>query len=151
MHDWYGFKMSDNLTSWARALLEKLLIPHLFKKFPPFYGTIKYSTVFTRVLQFSLFWGRWSSPRLSVLFMVDFHINLRPGPSISCNHTHVMCCSHLAPQLHYLCEGHYKPLTYRIYNQLIQLGAVCWCVLGFRTINPSCPVCSKSCHMLTVY
>lgn len=47
--------MSDNLTPWARALLEKLLIPQLFKKFPPFYGTIRFSTVFTRVQESSSF------------------------------------------------------------------------------------------------
>ena len=228
--------MSDNLTPWTRALLEKLQIPQLFKKFRAFYGTIRFITVCTRIQNCPvLFWGRWSSPRLSVLFMVDFHTILRPGPSlfvclfvcfwrnsppvgqrrtttgrtpldewsarrrdlyltthnthniqismppvgfeptipasertqthtldraatgigpgpsISGSHAHVICCSHLAPQFYYLCEGHYKPLTYRICNQLIQLGAVCWCVLGFRTISPSSPVCNKSRHMLTVY
>ena len=101
----------------------------------------------TRVVQLSLFGGRWCSPRLSILFMVYFHIILRPGSGICSNHARVICCSHLAPQFHYLCEGHNKPLTYCICNQLIPLGAVCWCVLGFRTISPSSRVCSKSSYV----
>jgi len=54
MRNWYGFNMSDNLMPWARALLEKL-IPQLFKKFPTFYGTKRFITVFTRVQKSSIF------------------------------------------------------------------------------------------------
>jgi hypothetical protein len=35
------------LTPWSRGLLEKLIIAEVDKKFPAFYGTRKFITVFT--------------------------------------------------------------------------------------------------------
>jgi hypothetical protein len=38
---------SKNLTPWSRLLLEKLIVIQLVKKFPAFYRTLKFITVFT--------------------------------------------------------------------------------------------------------
>jgi hypothetical protein len=42
------------LTLWSRVLLEKLIVIHLVKKFPAFYGTHNFLTVFTRAHHRSL-------------------------------------------------------------------------------------------------
>ena len=44
------------LTPWSRALLEKLTGFHLVKKFPAFYGTRRFITVFTSARHLSLSW-----------------------------------------------------------------------------------------------
>jgi len=41
-------KWSNNITSRSRVLLEKLIVTHLVKKFPAFYGDRRFITVFTR-------------------------------------------------------------------------------------------------------
>jgi hypothetical protein len=46
------------LTPWSRVLPEKLKRPKLLKKFPAFYGTRKFITVFTAVQHLSLSWAR---------------------------------------------------------------------------------------------
>jgi hypothetical protein len=47
------------LTLWGRDLLEKLIVTQLVKKFPAFYGTWRFITVFTRARHWSLSWARW--------------------------------------------------------------------------------------------
>jgi len=42
-------------TPWRRVLLEKLVVLQLVKKFPEFYGSRKFITVFTRFYHLSLF------------------------------------------------------------------------------------------------
>jgi hypothetical protein len=42
------------LTPWSRVLPEKLKRPELLKKFPTFYGTRRFITVFTRASHLSL-------------------------------------------------------------------------------------------------
>ena len=44
------------LTPWSRVLLEKLTGCQLVKKFPAFYGTIRFITAFTSARQLSLSW-----------------------------------------------------------------------------------------------
>jgi hypothetical protein len=44
--------------SWSWALLKKLSIVQLLKNFPEFYGARRFINVFTRALQWSLFWAR---------------------------------------------------------------------------------------------
>jgi hypothetical protein len=44
--------------SWSCALLEKVPIVQPFKKFPAFYGTRRFITVFTRAFHWSLSWAR---------------------------------------------------------------------------------------------
>jgi hypothetical protein len=44
---------------WSRALLEKLTVTHLIKKFPAFYWTRRVITVFTRASHWSLSWAKW--------------------------------------------------------------------------------------------
>jgi hypothetical protein len=44
--------------SWSRALLEKPPIVQLLKNFPSFYGTRRFSTMFIKVLYWSLFGAR---------------------------------------------------------------------------------------------
>ena len=45
------------LTPWSTVLLEKLTYLQLVKKFPAFYGTRKFITVFTSARQLSLSWA----------------------------------------------------------------------------------------------
>jgi len=44
----------QSLTTWSRVLLEKLMVTHLVKKFPVFYGTRRFITIFTRDRHWSL-------------------------------------------------------------------------------------------------
>jgi hypothetical protein len=44
--------------TWNGVLPEKLTGPHLLKKFPAFYGTRRFITVFTRVRHLCLSWAR---------------------------------------------------------------------------------------------
>jgi hypothetical protein len=58
-------RLTDWMTSWSRGPLEKLIVTQLVKKFPAFYGTRRFITVFTRA-------HHWSEPdepnlRLSTL------------------------------------------------------------------------------------
>jgi hypothetical protein len=46
------------LTPWSRVLPEKLRRPKLLTKFPAFYGTRRFITVFTRARHLSLSWAR---------------------------------------------------------------------------------------------
>jgi hypothetical protein len=41
---WYW---PSEITPWNKVILEKLIVAQLFKKFPVFYGTRKFITVFT--------------------------------------------------------------------------------------------------------
>jgi hypothetical protein len=50
----YNFIIVIKLTPWTRVLLEKLTGPQLFTKFPAFYGTQRFITVFTRAHHLSL-------------------------------------------------------------------------------------------------
>jgi hypothetical protein len=45
----------NQLTAWSRVIFKKLTIAQLVKKFPAYYGTISFITVFTRTRQWSLF------------------------------------------------------------------------------------------------
>jgi len=40
------------MAPWGRVLLEKLIVAELVNKFPAFYATRKFVTVFTRARQF---------------------------------------------------------------------------------------------------
>jgi len=46
--------MSVQLTSCSRVLLEKLIVAQLVRKFPAFYGTRRFITVFTTARHWSL-------------------------------------------------------------------------------------------------
>jgi hypothetical protein len=39
---------SNPVIPWSRALLEKATVPRLFKKFPTFSGTRRFTAIFTR-------------------------------------------------------------------------------------------------------
>jgi len=56
---------TDQLTQWSIVLLEKLTITQLVKKFPTFYGTQWFITMFTRTHQKSLSWARRIQSRTS--------------------------------------------------------------------------------------
>jgi hypothetical protein len=47
------------LTPWNRVLLEKPRVTQLINKFPAFYGTQKFITVFISVHHWTLSWARW--------------------------------------------------------------------------------------------
>jgi hypothetical protein len=48
------FRNVVKLTPWIRVLLEKLIVPQQIKKFPVFYGTRMFITVFTIARHWSL-------------------------------------------------------------------------------------------------
>jgi hypothetical protein len=45
-----GSREVNQLIPWSRARLEKLIVTHLVKKFPVFYGSRRFITVFTRAV-----------------------------------------------------------------------------------------------------
>jgi hypothetical protein len=47
-------KTTNLLTPWSRVLPEKLTVPQLLKKFPAFYATRRFITVYTRARHLSL-------------------------------------------------------------------------------------------------
>jgi len=59
------------LTPWSRVFLEKLTGPQLVKKFPAFYGTQRFLTVFTRASHLSLSWAI-SIQSTSHFLMIDY-------------------------------------------------------------------------------
>jgi hypothetical protein len=58
MHNFLTILWIKLLTYWGKVLLEKLIGFQLFKKFPAFYGTIKFITAFTISPHMSLSWTR---------------------------------------------------------------------------------------------
>jgi hypothetical protein len=52
-------------TPWNRIILEKLIVAKLVKKFPAFYGTRLFITMFTTARHWSLSWTRWIQPTVS--------------------------------------------------------------------------------------
>jgi hypothetical protein len=64
--NWYSVQTScshihekDLPTPWSIVLLQKLRVTQLVKKYPTFYGTQSFITVFTRACHWSLFWARY--------------------------------------------------------------------------------------------
>ena len=54
----WSHSLTYSITPWSWALLEKLTGSHLVKKFPTFYGTRKFITMFTTAHHLSLSWAR---------------------------------------------------------------------------------------------
>jgi len=69
------------ITKWSTVLLEKLVVTHKVKKFPAFYGTRRFITVFTRSPHWSLFWAQsvqsTTSHSISLRFVLILSSNLR--------------------------------------------------------------------------
>jgi len=65
-----------------RVLLDKLIVSQLVKKFPAFYGTPRFITVFITTSHWSLSWARWihSTPSnpisLRSILILFFHLRL---------------------------------------------------------------------------
>jgi len=51
--------LATELTPWSRVLFEKLTVTQLVRKFPTFYGTRMFITVFRRAHHWSLSWIIW--------------------------------------------------------------------------------------------
>jgi hypothetical protein len=96
------------LTPWSRVLLEKMTVTQLAKKFPAFYATRKFITVFTRARRWSLSWARCiqSTP--------SHPISIRSIPILPC-----YICLDLPNNLHWLL------LTFLIYHA-IQFNISSW-------------------------
>jgi hypothetical protein len=84
---WAGFKRAIQCTSdqgrrlrqrghriGDRILHDKVILAQLIKKFPAFYGTLKFITLFTRARHWSLLWSSWiqSTPSHPVS-LLSFH------------------------------------------------------------------------------
>jgi hypothetical protein len=74
---------SNKQTPWSRVLLKKLRVRSASQKFPAFYGTRRFITMFTRARHLSISWAQWiqsTSPnpisRRSILMLPS---HLRPG------------------------------------------------------------------------
>ena len=52
-----SYLLANLLTPWSTVLPEKLTCSHLVKKFPAFYGTLRFITTFTSARHLSLSWA----------------------------------------------------------------------------------------------
>jgi hypothetical protein len=112
-------KDSAVLTSWSWALIEKPSVVQLLKKFPAFYGTQRFITLFTRALHWSLSWAtsiqfipshpislrsKYYPPTYVLFFLVVFFL-LTSHEYPTCipllPHSCYMLCSSHPPWLHY--------------------------------------------------
>jgi len=72
------------LNPWSRVLLEKLAGSKLVKKFPAYYGTLRFITAFTRSRHLSLSWARSTQSMLpSHWLKIHFNIILPSTPGSS--------------------------------------------------------------------
>jgi hypothetical protein len=88
--DWLIDWLTDWLTAWSEVLLEKLIVTHLVRNFPAFYGTQRFITVFTRAHHWSLFWSRW-------IQFTPYHLVLLRSILILSSHLHLSFLSCLFP------------------------------------------------------
>jgi hypothetical protein len=58
---------TNNISKYSRVLLERLIVTQLVKKSLPFYGTLRFITVFTRSRHWSMSWARWIQSKPSHL------------------------------------------------------------------------------------
>ena len=70
------FKLTHSLIPWSRILLEKLTEAQLVKKFPAFYGTRRFITVFTRARHLSLSWTSWIQSMPPPSHLLKIHLNI---------------------------------------------------------------------------
>jgi hypothetical protein len=69
--------MRSNILAWTQVLLVRL-----FKKFPAFYETRRFVTVFTTARHWTLSWIRLiQSTLLSLIYACDFHVVISPQVS----------------------------------------------------------------------
>ena len=70
----------SKITPCSRVLLEKLTVPQLVRKFPAFYKTRRFITVFTRAHHFSLSWpiAVRSAEPISLTSVLILYSDLRP-------------------------------------------------------------------------
>ena len=71
------------VTPWSKALLNTLTVPQIVSRFPAFYRTQMFTTVFTTASHFSLSWGRWILFTSSAIYNLHFNIIL---PSMITSH-----------------------------------------------------------------
>jgi hypothetical protein len=64
------------LTSWNRALIEKMIVSQLVKKFPAFYEIRSSITVFTRSRHWTLSRTTWTHPHTHILLLIYLSIIL---------------------------------------------------------------------------
>jgi hypothetical protein len=93
--DW----LTDWLTPCSRALLEKLTVPQLVKKFPAFYGSRRFITAFTRARHLPLSWAS-SIQSMPAFYFLKIHFNFTlpptsgsPKSSLRSPHQNYVCTS----------------------------------------------------------
>jgi len=95
----------NKLTPRSRVFLEKLTVPQLVNKFPSFYGTRKFITVFTTVRHLSLSWARSiqsmaPTPTISwrtiLIWSSNHHIGLPNALTFRFPHQNRVCAYHLS-------------------------------------------------------
>jgi len=68
--------LTHSLTPWSRVLLEKLTGSHIVKKFPTFYGTQRFITVFTSACNVYLSWARSVQSMSPPSHFLKIHLNI---------------------------------------------------------------------------
>jgi len=97
-------------TPWSSVLLEKLIVTQPVEKLPPFYGTWRFITVFTRAYHWFLSWTRciqsitFQPSSLTSILILSFHLclDLRMvsslqvyWPNAFISPLHATCIAHL--------------------------------------------------------
>jgi hypothetical protein len=70
------FLLTSLLTPWSRVFLKKLSGFQLVKEFPPFYGTRRFTTAFTRVCHLTLSWARSIQSISPTFHFLKFHFSI---------------------------------------------------------------------------
>ena len=100
----------DGWTAWSRALLHKLLVPQLLKKFLTFYERWRFITVFTTAHHLSLSWPRWMkfTPYKSQFILLPSILCLGLSSTIFLlvSRTEIQCTFHFSP-IHSTCHSHH--------------------------------------------
>jgi hypothetical protein len=121
------------IEAWSRALLEKLTVPRLVKKFPAFYAAHRFATVCTTARHLST-----PSVQLHNLISFHLHLSLPSGliPSGSCTHLCLIRATCPAHPTYSICSPEYYIISrgVQIWKLLTMHFSPVFC--NFRPLRP---------------